>query len=116
MNTRVWDKVGLELVQVDIQGAVETERSSNARNDYSIEQLAGQKKSSLFEESCTLCNQSVEVLSVGPLNIQAATADIIDGLVVNHERAVRVLKSCVGSQDRVVRLNNRCGHLGSRVN
>lgn len=44
MNTRVWDKVGLELVQVDIQGAVETERSSNARNDYSIEQLAGQKK------------------------------------------------------------------------
>jgi hypothetical protein len=44
MNTRVWDKVGLELVQVDIQGTVETERSSNARNDYLIEQLAGQKK------------------------------------------------------------------------
>ena len=35
--------------------------------------------------------------------------------VVNHERTVRVLKSGVGGQNRVVWLNNRCRHLGGGV-
>lgn len=36
-------------------------------------------------------------------------------LVVDHERTVRVFQSGVGSQDRVVRLDDRGGHLGSGV-
>jgi hypothetical protein len=37
-------------------------------------------------------------------------------LVVNHERTVRVFQGGVGGQDRVVRLDDRGGHLGSGVN
>lgn len=36
-------------------------------------------------------------------------------LVVNHERTVRVLKSSVRSENRVVRLNHRSRHLGSGI-
>jgi hypothetical protein len=33
MDTGVGDQVGLELVQIDVQGAVESERGSDGRND-----------------------------------------------------------------------------------
>lgn len=36
-------------------------------------------------------------------------------LVVDHERTVRVLQGGVGSQDRVVRLNDRGRHFRGRV-
>lgn len=34
MNTGVWDKIGLELIQINVEGAVETKRSSDTRNNY----------------------------------------------------------------------------------
>jgi hypothetical protein len=34
VNTRVGDEVGLELVQVDVEGTVEAERGGNGRDDY----------------------------------------------------------------------------------
>ena len=34
MDTGVWHKVGLELVQVDVEGAVEAERGGDRRHDY----------------------------------------------------------------------------------
>lgn len=63
----------------------------------------------------TLCNQAVEVLVARTLNAKITTADIVDGLVVDHEAAVGVLESGVGGQDGVVWLNNGCGDLGSWV-
>jgi len=33
VNAGVWDEVGLELVQVDVEGAVETERRGDGRTD-----------------------------------------------------------------------------------
>lgn len=63
----------------------------------------------------TLGNQTVEVLVVGTLNAEVAAADVVDGLVVDHETAVRVLQSGVGGQDGVVRLNHGGGDLGRRV-
>lgn len=63
----------------------------------------------------TLGDQSVQVFVVGSLNTKVATADVVDGLVVDHEGAVGVLKSSVGSEDRVVGLDNRGGDLRSRV-
>jgi hypothetical protein len=63
----------------------------------------------------TLSNQTVQVLVVGTLEAEVAAADVVDGLVVDHEGAVRVLESGVGGQDGVVRLNNGGSSLGSRV-
>jgi hypothetical protein len=63
----------------------------------------------------TLSNQAVQVLVVGSLDTKVTAADIVDGLVVHHEGAVGMLESCVSGEDGVVRLNNRGGGLGSRV-
>lgn len=54
----------------------------------------------------TLSNQAVQVLVVWTLDTQISSADIVDGFIVNHEAAVRVLKGCVGGQNGVVWLND----------
>ena len=63
----------------------------------------------------TLSNQTVQVLVVGPLDAQVPSADVVDGLVVDHEAAVRVLEGGVGRQDTVVRLDHGRCHLWGRV-
>ena len=63
----------------------------------------------------TLSDQSVQVLVVRSLDAEVAAADVVDGLVVDHEGAVGVLKGSVGSKDGVVGLDDRGGDLGSRV-
>jgi hypothetical protein len=63
----------------------------------------------------TLCNEAIEVLVVGALNSKIAAADIVDGLVVDHKAAVRVLEGGVRGEDRVVWLNNSGSDLRSRV-
>jgi hypothetical protein len=95
VNTRVWHQVGLELVQVDVKSSVEAQTGGDRADN--------------------LSNQTVEVLIVGTRNVQAATADIIDSLVVDEERAVGVLNGAVGREDGVVRLNDRGGHAGSGI-
>ena len=65
--------------------------------------------------SHTLSNQTVEVDVVGALKTEVATADVVDGLVVDHERAVGVLKGGVGGEDGVVGLNDGGGRLRRRV-
>lgn len=87
----VWHQVGLELVQIDVERSVEAERSGDGGDD--------------------LSDETVQVLVVGTLDAQVAAANVVDGLVVDHERAVTVLKSGVGGQDGVVWLNNRGSHL-----
>jgi hypothetical protein len=63
----------------------------------------------------TLGNQAVQVLVVGTLDTEVAAADIVDGLVVDHEGTVGVLEGGVGGEDGVVRLNDRGGGLGSGI-
>ena len=87
MDTRVGNKVGLELVQINIEGTIETQARGDRANN--------------------LSNQTVQMLIVGTRYVQAATADIVDGFVVNKECAVRVLNSAVGGENSVVRLYNR---------
>lgn len=96
VNTGVGDQVGLELVEIDVEGTVETEGSGDGRDN--------------------LGDQAVEVLVARALDAEVAAADVVDGLVVNHEAAVGVLKGGVGGEDRVVGLNNGGGVLRSRVN
>jgi hypothetical protein len=59
-----------------------------------------------WEDEFTLSNQAIEVLIVGSLNAQVASADVIDGLVIDHETAVGVLEGGVGGEDRVVWLDH----------
>jgi hypothetical protein len=63
----------------------------------------------------TLCNETVQVLVVGALYAQVPPADVVDGLVINHEGAVGVLQCGVSGQDRVVRLDHGGGDLRCRV-
>ena len=95
VDTGVGHQVGLELVEVDVEGTVETQGSGDGRND--------------------LSDQTVQVLVAGALNAEVAAADVVDSLVVDHEGAVGVLQGGVGGQDGVVGLNNSGGVLGSRV-
>ena len=63
----------------------------------------------------TLSDKTVQVLVVWSLNAQVAAADIVDGLVINHETAVRVLEGGVCGEDRVVWLDHGGGDLWRRV-
>jgi hypothetical protein len=35
VDTRIGHQIGLEFVQINVEGAIEAERSSNGRDDYS---------------------------------------------------------------------------------
>ena len=63
LDTRERNEVRLELVQVDVQGAVETKRGGDRRHD--------------------LRNQAVQVDEAGLRNVELVLADIEDRLVVN---------------------------------
>lgn len=95
VDTGEGDKVGLELVEVDVEGAVKAERGSDRRDD--------------------LSDKTVKVGERRRGNAEVATANVVDSLVVDHEGAVRVLEGGVGGEDRVVGLYDRGGHFRGRV-
>jgi len=47
---------------------------------------------------------------------QVLLADVVDSLIVDHKRTVRVLKGGMGGQDSVVWLDNGVAELGSGIN
>merc|ERR1712086_98127 len=95
VDTGVGDEVGLELGDVDVEGTVETKGSSEGRDD--------------------LGHETVEVGVGGALDVERATADVVDGLVVKHDGDVSVLEERVGGEHGVVGLNDSSGNLGGRV-
>lgn len=95
MDTRKRHEVSLELGKVDVESTIETETGGDGTDD--------------------LGNQTVEMLVAGPGDVEVATANIIDGLVVDEKGAVGVLDGAVGGQDGIVGLDNGSGHAGSRV-
>ncbi len=54
-------------------------------------------------------------MDVVPFNVDVPPADVVDGFVVNHERAVRVLQRRVRRQDRIIWLHHRCRNLRRRI-
>ena len=68
-----------------------------------------------LEYQLTLSNQTVQVLIVRALDAETLAADVVDGLVVDHEAAVGVFEGGVGCQDGVVRLNHRSRNGRRRV-
>jgi len=95
MDPGVGDKVGLEFSDINVEGTVESEGGGEGRDD--------------------LGDQSVQVGVGGPLDVEVSTADVVHGLVVEHDGDVGVLEERVGRQDGVVRLNDGGGHLGGGV-
>lgn len=57
------DKIGLELVQIDVQGTIETQRSGDGGDD--------------------LGDQPVQVGETGRHNTEFRLADVVNGLIVN---------------------------------
>jgi len=91
MDTWVWHEVGLELGDIDVKGTVESEGGS--------------------ERGDNLGDDSVEVSVGGSLNVEVSSADIVDGLVVEHDGDIGVLEEGVSGEDGVVWLNNGGGDL-----
>src|SRR5262249_40071895 len=86
VDARVGHKVGLELVEIDVEGTVKSERRCNGADD--------------------LGDQTVEMLVRRPRNVQVTAAYVIDSLVIHQEGTVRVLNGAVGRQDGIVGLDN----------
>eukprot|EP00116_Pleurobrachia_bachei_P000661 sb/3460923/ len=91
----VGHQVGLELSQINVKGTIESQRSGDGGDD--------------------LSNQPVQVGVGRSLDVQVPSADIVDGLIVDHEGTVGVLQGGMGGQDRVVGLNDSGGDLGRGV-
>jgi len=96
MDSRVWNQVGLELGQINVQSTIEPQRSGDRGND--------------------LSDQPVQVGVGWSFDVQVSSADIVDGFVINHESAVGVLQSGMGGKDRVVWLDDSSGDLRCWVN
>jgi hypothetical protein len=91
MDSGVGDEVSLEFSDIDVKGTIESERGGEGRDD--------------------LGNESVQVGVGGSLDIKVSSADIVDGLVIEHDGDIGVLKEGVSGEDGVVRLNDGGGDL-----
>merc|ERR1711934_972178 len=91
----VWHQVGLELGNINVEGAIESERSGQGGDH--------------------LRDKTVQVGVGGALDVEAATADVVDGLVVKHDGDVSVLEEGVGGEHGVVGLDDSGGDLGGWV-
>merc|ERR1719379_1005991 len=88
---RVRHQIRLELRDIDIQRAIETQRSCKRRDD--------------------LAQEAVQVRVRGPLDVQVASTDIVKRFVVVHDGNISVLQQGVNTQHCVVWLNDSGGHL-----
>merc|ERR1719261_457338 len=95
VDTGVRDEVGLELSNVDVECTIEAEGGSQGGDN--------------------LGDEAVEVGVGGALNVEGTAADVVDGLVIEHDGNVSVLEERVGGEHRVVGLNNGGGDLGGGV-
>ncbi|CAL5972038.1 Conserved_hypothetical protein [Hexamita inflata] len=82
VDTWIWDEVGLELGEIDVEGAIETEGSGHGGDH--------------------LTDDSVDVGVGASFDVEVSVADVVHGFVVDHEGAVGVFEHAVGSVDGVV--------------
>lgn len=93
--TGIRDQIGLKLAKIHVKSSVKPQGGSNGRYH--------------------LRNQAIEMLVVRARDVKIPSTDIIDSLIVNQERTVRIFDGAVGRQDRIVRLDDRSAYLRSRV-
>jgi len=95
MDSGVGDQIGLEFGDVDVEGTIESEGSSQRGDD--------------------LGNESVQVGVSGSFDVQLSSADIVDSFVVQHAGNISVFQQGVGGQDGVVGFNDSGGDLGGGI-
>jgi len=95
MDSGVGDEIGLEFSDIDVEGTIESEGSSQ-RGD-------------------NLTNESVQVGVSGSFDIELSSADIVDSFVIHLASNISVFQEGVGTQDGVVGFNNGVGDLGRGV-
>ena len=95
MDTWVGNQVGLELVQINIESTIETQRTRDRANN--------------------LGNETVKVLKRRTWNIEVTSTYVIDGFVIDKECTIAVFDGGVGGENCVVRLDNGGGNSGSRI-
>ena len=91
MDSGIGDEVGLEFSDIDVEGTIESQRGGQRGND--------------------LGDKSVQIGVGGSFNIQLSSADIINGLIVQHDSNISVFQKGVSGQNGVVRFNNGSGNL-----
>ena len=91
MDSWVWDQVSLELSDIDVKGTIESEGGGQGGDN--------------------LGNKSVKVGVSWSLDVEVSSADIVNGLVIDHDSDVSVLQKGMGGKDGVVWLNNSGGNL-----
>jgi hypothetical protein len=91
VKTWIWHENSWEIVNVDIETSLETERCRKGRNH--------------------LSDKSVEVCVGWTLNVKGRFANVVKCLVIKIEGEVRVLKKGVSRENGVVRFHNSSGHL-----
>lgn len=95
MDTGIGHQVGLELCDIHVQGAIETEGSGQRRDD--------------------LGDEAIEVGVGGAFDVQGATADVVDCFVVEHDGNIGMLQERMSGEDGVVRLDDGGGDLGRGI-
>ena len=95
VDAGIRDQVGLELVEVDVEGTIEAQGRSDGAND--------------------LSDQAVKMVEGWARDIKTPAADVVDGLVIDKEGAIRVLDGAMGGQHGVVGLDDGSGDARSRV-
>lgn len=86
MDTRVRHQIGLELVEIYVESTIEPQRRGDRTDD--------------------LSNQTVQVVVARTGDIQVASANIVNGLVINKEGTIRVLNGAVSRENSVIGLHN----------
>ena len=95
VDTGVWDEVGLELGEVDVEGTIEAEGGGEGGNN--------------------LADETVEIGVGWALDVEGTAAKVVEGLIIDHEGAVGVVNHGVGGKDGVVWLDDSGGNLWSWV-
>jgi len=91
MDTGIRHQVGLELSDIDVEGTIETEGRGQGRDD--------------------LGDQAIQVGVGGALDIEVATADIIEGFVVDLVGDIGVFQKRMDAQHGVVGFDDGRGDL-----
>ena len=79
MDSWIWDQVGLEFGNINVEGTIESEGGSQRGDD--------------------LSDESVQVGVGWSFNIEVSSADIIDGFVIEHNSNISVFQERVGGED-----------------
>mmetsp|Transcript_25002 Transcript_25002/g.43168 ORF Transcript_25002/g.43168 Transcript_25002/m.43168 type:complete len:274 (-) Transcript_25002:647-1468(-) len=70
VNARIWDKICLELCHVNVESTIETKRCCKRTDD--------------------LSSEPIQVRVGGPFNVEISSANIVNGLIVQHHRDIGV--------------------------